>query len=137
MRRIVAAWLFLFPVTAAMGSYFLRVPVGNVSLFGFRLLVLLGAIALVSSGKMSLPRLHTVSGRFVIAGYIWVMWAAASMFWTPDLAAGLVETLAVAFGATLLIVVSNFVSADIDAQTTQRELDARSLAFSLELQGWL
>lgn len=120
MRRIVAAWLFLFPVTAAMGGYFLRVPVGNVSLFGFRLLVLSGAIALVSSGRISLPRLHTVSGRFVIAGYIWVMWAAASMFWTPALAAGLVETLAVAFGATLLIVVSNFVREGVDASAVVR-----------------
>lgn len=121
MRHLVAAWLFLVPLTAALGSYLFRIPLGGVALFGFRLLVLFGAFALLSSGKLSLPRLHTLPGQFIAATLVWVFWATLSLYWTPDPVRGIVETLAVAFGATALLTAANFARMRIDATGLVRD----------------
>jgi O-antigen ligase len=103
-----------FPVTAALGSHFLPIRVGGVSLFGFRLFVGFMFGCLVVSGKRLLFDFDSVSKGFFRFGLLWLGWGLcaliwASLIWGLHVDSGFLEVMAVAFGILAVLVLLNLV----------------------------
>lgn len=88
----------LVPVTAALGSYLLPIPVFGISIFAYRLLVLLlFPLSLLLTRKITWWS-NPVARSYVLLGCFWVLWGGMSYFWAPDPSAAIKDVLAVGFG---------------------------------------
>lgn len=86
------------PVTAALGPYFLPIPLGGVTLFAYRALVLTVAVASViffarlAWWKIPIARAYALLGAF------WIFWAAINSFRAPLLDRAALDVAALGFG---------------------------------------
>jgi len=87
-----------------LGPHVMKVSLGSVSLFAMRMWVLGGVAMMLALGWTAIPRWSNTSGRFIVAGYVWTVWGIATILWTPDVGAGVIEVLAVAFGTVTVLV---------------------------------
>lgn len=95
LRRV----LLLAPILAAGGPYLLPLSIGIGQLYAFRLLTLLGLpLVLLTAGRPARAA-RGVTEVLVLAGAIWILWGLASLIWTPDARAGLVEISSLTLGA--------------------------------------
>jgi teichuronic acid biosynthesis protein TuaE len=103
-RILVGAVALAMPVTAALGQYLFPVNMG-LQLYGYRMLVMLALPLLLfaTRGRISLGK---PARLFALTFYLWLVWGAASISWTPDVAAGFNEVMTVAFGAAAALVIA-------------------------------
>ena len=88
---------------ATIGPHCLPIAAFGVSIFGFRLLLMLLA---VFSTPLSTPArwwFNPVARWTIFFGGFWLLYALLSLFWAPNLGRGLGEIVAIVFGFTLIL----------------------------------
>lgn len=106
-RSATEILLFLVPPVAAVGPYLLPATVAGVSLYAFRVLVAVAVPILLIVLRGRLVGFDRPVRIFASSLYLWILWGAASIAWTPSTTAGAAEVLTLIFGgaAVLLLVV--------------------------------
>lgn len=88
----------LLPLTAALGPYFIPIPVGDITIYAYRALVLLLSVTSVlvftRFDWWDIP----ITRTYATLGAAWIFWAALSAFRAPSLERALVEVAALGFG---------------------------------------
>lgn len=98
----VVAWRELgvaaLPLTAALGPYLLPLPIGGVTIYAYRALVLVLSV----SSLLLFTRFDwweiPVARSYAALGAVWLFWGALSSFRAPSLERALVEVAALGFG---------------------------------------
>ena len=96
--------LFLMPVVAALGAYLFPIHIGAVNLYLFRLLVIIFAgLILVMRPKF---KINLLLQFYLLLMTTWLVWGAASGYWTPDIISGFKDFIALCLGliASLIII---------------------------------
>lgn len=96
---LVGVLLFVLPIFAAAGPSLLPLNVGVGQLYAFRLATLIGVPILVLIAAPIPRSADIVNGLLIAVGACWLTWGLASLLWTPNPRAGLVELVSIAFGA--------------------------------------
>jgi teichuronic acid biosynthesis protein TuaE len=98
METFKKVLIVLLVVSSALGASFLSVDVAGVNVYFFRVLV---TFVLLASPILSYRYVwlrEPVPSRFLLVGYIWVVWGAMSVFWSPNFTAGVEDVVAVGLG---------------------------------------
>lgn len=86
------------PLTAALGPYLIPIPLGGVTLYAYRALVLI----LATASLLLFPRYDwwqiPVARAYAAVGGFWIFWASLAAFWAPSLERALLEVAALGFG---------------------------------------
>lgn len=91
-------WLMALPLTAALGTYFLPMPVAGLNIYGFRSLVIL-SFPLTALIIWKFYWLRVPAARYyVFVGWLWLLWGSVSVAWAPARLAAAKEVAEIAFG---------------------------------------
>lgn len=102
----VRTGLLLLPVAAALGPYFLPVPLGGINLFGFRSLVIV--LFAITLGALRLRCWEPPLGRaYVVLGLLWMVWGGVSVMWSPVFLPAVRDVFAVVLGFGVGIILLN------------------------------
>jgi teichuronic acid biosynthesis protein TuaE len=101
---LARSWLIAaLPVIAAAGPHCLPVAALGVSIFGFRLLLMLLAIFSTPLSTRAKWWFNPVARWAIFFGAFWLLYALLSLFWAPNLGRGLGEIVAIVFGFALIL----------------------------------
>lgn len=99
--------IFLIPVTAAIGPYLFPLKLSIITLYGFRIIILLVAIL----SPIFLIRIEwfksIVSRLFITLGSLWISWGTLSILWAPDWHRAILDVLNVIFGYAVVFSLLN------------------------------
>jgi hypothetical protein len=101
---LARSWLIAaLPVVATIGPHCLPVAAFGVSIFGFRLLLMLLAIFSTPLSTRAKWWFNPVARWAIFFGAFWLLYGLLSLFWAPNLGRGLGEIVAIVFGFALIL----------------------------------
>jgi teichuronic acid biosynthesis protein TuaE len=104
MVVLARSWLIAaLPVLATIGPHCLPIAAFGVSIYGFRLLLML--LALFSTPLSTRARwwFNPVARWAIFFGAFWLLYALLSLFWAPNLGAGLGEIVTIVYGFAVIL----------------------------------
>jgi hypothetical protein len=105
MVVLARSWLIAaLPVLATVGPHCLPIAAFGVSIYGFRLLLML--LALFSTPLSTRARwwFNPVARWAIFFGAFWLLYALLSLFWAPNLGRGLGEIVTIVYGFAVILV---------------------------------
>jgi len=129
-------WLVAVPLAAALGPYLLPIPLAGINLYAFRLLIILSALTLPFAGRGVIRFGINLSVFYFGLGLLWIIWGLLSLLWAPDLAAGVTEITALAFGFLTALLMLNLGGVDRGAVAALRTGWLLAFLASAAIAGW-
>ena len=97
-------WLIAaLPVLATVGPHCLPIAAFGVSIYGFRLLLMLLALFSTPLNTRAKWWFNPVARWAIFFGAFWLFYGLLSLFWAPDRNSGLGEIVTIVFGFTLIL----------------------------------
>ena len=101
---LARSWLIAaLPVLATVGPHCLPIAAFGVSIYGFRLLLMLLALFSTPLNTRAKWWFNPVARWAIFFGAFWLFYGLLSLFWAPDRNSGLGEIVTIVFGFTLIL----------------------------------
>ena len=101
---LARSWLIAaLPVLATIGPHCLPIAAFGVSIYGFRLLLMLLALFSTPLSTRAKWWFNPVARWAIFFGAFWLLYALLSLFWAPNLGRGLGEIVTIVFGFAVIL----------------------------------